>query len=193
MNPSAWGMISSYIWLHVPLQPFSVMLLLSGKAVVVVGGLGWWGGGGVIFIILCTNHVIIQPQIKDACFNPKHLNNTFSGGGTRSNNQMRWSVSSFFLMTRLDGACSGFFLQIKAALRWSILSSSLPTLWQHTHRHHLGNKYSSLNIVTIVKHVTSPLWCNAATGLSSAVGAGDETDYSLCWYSQTPSAWHSPA
>ncbi len=56
----------------------------------------------------------------------------------------RWSVD---LKKRLPGGASSHLLNLH--LRCS-------------NTHHLGNKCSSLSIVTIVKHVTSPVW-GAAT------------------------------
>ncbi len=78
------------------------------------------------------------------------------------------------LMTRLDGA---WFLKSRR-IRGGASSHLLYLHLQCSNTHHLGNKYhSSLRIVTIVKHVTSPLWCAATVYLLQA--AEGKTDHFL--------------
>lgn len=47
--------------------------------------------------------------------------------------------------------------------------------------YHLGNEHPTLNMVTIVKHVTSPVCCAPTVCLLH--GAEDKTDFSLHWKS----------
>lgn len=175
MNLWALGMISSYICLDVPFPHTTTFLCIEPT-------------GTETKIISCSpwesrNHMIILPKIKDACFNPKHLKNTFSGReflGTKekrkSHNQMRWGVKQHFLMTQLNGE---WFLKSRPP-RGGASSLLLYLHLQCGNTCHLGNKYSSsLSIVTIVKHVTSHLWCSAKVCFLH--GAEDKTDYSLHW------------
>lgn len=117
------------------------------------------------------------PQIKEARFNLKHLNNRFSRGGfsgIKSHNQTMMRRKQRLLMTRLRGA---WFLKSRR-LRGGAPSHVLYLHLRCSNTHRLGNKYhSSLSIVTIVKHVTPPLWCAATVCLPH--GAEGKTDHFL--------------
>lgn len=135
-------------------------------------------------IILCFswvsfNHTNVL-QIKDECLNLKHL-------------------SSRFLMRRI------FREKKKITIRWDTHSFSSNRTWwsilfiyflnqgrlevecllylyvQCGNTYHLGNEHPTLNMVTIVKHVTSPVCCAPTVCLLH--GAEDKTDFSLHWKS----------
>lgn len=112
------------------------------------------------------NH-ITMPQIRDSRFNLKHLNQIFMRGIFRHKK---------LLMTRTE--------RVFKKKRFKAKHLPLRLLYLRLRRgntHHLGNKYSSsLSIVTIVKHVTSPLWGAAAVCLLH--GTEGKTDCSLYSY-----------
>lgn len=84
-----------------------------------------------------------------------------------------------FPVTGLDGA---FYLFIYFLNQGILEVECLLYLYvQCGNTYHLGNEHPTLNMVTIVKHVTSPVCCAPTVCLLH--GAEDKTDFSLHWKS----------
>lgn len=84
-----------------------------------------------------------------------------------------------FPVTGLDGA---FFILLFFLNQGRLEVECLLYLYvQCGNTYHLGNEHPTLNMVTIVKHVTSPVCCAPTVCLLHA--AEDKTDFSLHWKS----------